>query len=49
MQTQNCILDGVILENSGTVPDSLGLDASNVDMDLKSLQNGCMIKLCKGV
>ena len=26
MQTQNCILDGVILENSGTLADSLGSD-----------------------
>ena len=34
MQTQNCILDGVILENLWTIPDSWGLDASNVEMDL---------------
>ena len=48
-QTQNCILDGVILENSGTVPDSLGSDASNVEMDLKSVKNGCMMKQRTGV
>ena len=37
MQTQNYIIDGVILETSGRVPDSWSSDAANVKMDLKSV------------
>ena len=37
MQTQNYIIDGVILETSGRVPDSWVSDAANVKMDLKSV------------
>ena len=37
MQTQKYIKDGVILETSRRVPDSLSSDAANVKMDLKSV------------
>ena len=37
MQTQRYIKDGVILETSRRVPDSLSSDAANVKMDLKSV------------
>ena len=37
MQTQNYIIDGVILETSGRVPDSWSSDAANVKRNLKSV------------
>ena len=37
MQTQKYIKDGVILETSRRVPDSLSSDAANVKIDLKSV------------
>ena len=37
MQTQKYIKDGVILETSRRVPESLSSDAANVKMDLKSV------------
>ena len=42
-------IDGVIFETSRTVPDSWRSGASNVKMDLKSVQNGCMMKRRTGV
>ena len=37
MQTQNYVIDGLILETSGRVPDSWSSDAANVKMDMKSV------------
>ena len=37
-------IDGVIFETSRTVPDSWRSGASNVKMDLTSVQYGCMMK-----
>ena len=37
MQTQNYIIDGMILESLGRVPDCWSSDAANVKMDLKSV------------